>query len=124
MTRVVSWLAVLYVGLLPVGRSGLPLNAQWGDLLLPLLVAAVLYEDGPRRWMRVRDWPIAVYLTVTLATAALSSDPLAGLKQLVKQMSVVLILLVFRYLAHDPVLTRKLQAAFAMSMAVVTMVSL
>ena len=124
MTRVVSWLAVLYVGLLPVGRSGLPLNAQWGDLLLPLLVAAVLYKDGSRRWMRARDWPIAVYLTVTLATAALSSDPLAGLKQLVKQMSVVLIFLVFRYLAHDSVLTRKLQAAFAMSMGVVTLVSL
>jgi len=120
----VSWLALLYVALLPVGRSGLPMNAQWGDLLLPpLAVALALRRDG-RRWFRMEDWPLAPYLLVTLVTAALSAEPSAGFKHLCKQLSVVLIFVVFRRLADDALLTRTLGKTFVMVVAASVLVSI
>lgn len=124
MTRAVSWLAVLYVLLLPLGRSGLPLNAQWGDLLfLPLAVAT--WRWAPEgSWWRRGDWPLALYLAVTLATSMVSPDPRAGLGELAKQIYLASVFLVFRALTRDHGLTRRLQRAFALAVATVAAVSI
>ncbi len=124
VTRIVTWLAVLYVALLVVGRSGLPMNAQWGDLVLPLLAMAVAWEQPLRRWWRAQDWPLALYLLATLVTAVVSAEPSTGLRHLAKQLSVALIFLVFRQLATDKTLTRRLQITFASVVTAVTTVSM
>lgn len=125
VTRMVSWLALLYVALLPVGRSGLPMNAQWGDLLLPVLAFITLGGEGRRWWRGREDWPLALYLTITLATAAISADPLLGVEHLGKQVSVALILIVFRLVAaREPSLTRALQRTYAGALALVAAVSI
>jgi hypothetical protein len=123
VTGIVGWLALAYAALLPVGRSGLPLNAQWGDLLLPLLALAMLRAGGLRRWWETHDRPLAAYLAVTLLASLLSPDPPAGFAHLAKQLSAALVLVVFRSLAADRPLTRRLQQAFVASMVVVTLVS-
>ncbi len=125
MTGIVSWLALLYVALLPVGRSGLPMNAQWGDLLLPPLVlaAAVTHRSDGRRWWRAEDWPVASYLLITLVTAVVSAEPSVGVRHLAKQLSVALVFLVFRQLAADRALTRRLQIAFVAAVAAVAAAS-
>ncbi len=124
MDRVVLWLSVLYVALLPIGRSGLPLNAQWGDLLFPVLLIAV-WRGGPhQRWWSHRDWPLAFYLAVTLASSALSPDPLAGLQQLAKQAYVAAIFVVFRRLARDSSVSHRLQRTFAAIMAALAAASM
>ena len=127
MTRVVSWLAVLYVVLLSSARSGLPMNAQWGDLLLLPLAAAMVWNGrrgGLDRWWRAEDAPLALYLGITLITAVASVDPVSGMKHLAKQISVALVFLVFRGLAVDDGLTRRLQIAFVTSLTLVTAASL
>lgn len=123
VTRIVTWLAVLYVALLVVGRSGLPMNAQWGDLVLPLLTMAVAWEQPLRRWWRAQDWPLALYLLATLVTAVVSAEPSTGLRHLAKQLSVALIFLVFRQLADDSLLTRTLAKTFVLTVAVITLAS-
>ncbi len=124
MTQVAAWLAVLYVALLLVGRSGLPLSAQWGDLLFPLLVVAVVRGGEIGRWWRREDWPLAVYLGVTLLTSMVSVDPLTGFKHFAKQVYVALIFVVFRHLARDASLSGRLQRTFVLAFALVTVVSL
>jgi hypothetical protein len=118
-----SWLAVLYVVLLPLGRAGLPLNAQWGDFVLPLLALSVA-GGRPSRWRALPDRPLAAYLLVTLVSAGLSSEPFLGFTQLFKQTSVVLIFLVFRQLLDEPPMLRRLIAAFSASVAAVTLLSI
>jgi hypothetical protein len=122
--RIVSWLAVLYVALPVLGRSGLPMNAQWGDLVLAPLALAVAWESPLRRWWRAEDWPLAVYLLVTLITAAISAEPTVGFKHLAKQLSVALIFMVFRQLARDEALARRLQITFVAATAFVVVASL
>lgn len=121
MSGVLSWLVVLYVALLPVGRSGLPLNAQWGDLLLPALAFAVWRGTPGASWWRRSDWPLLAYLSVTALTSAVSPDPAAGLSQLAKQIYVGAIFLVFRRLAAvaPPELTARVQGTFVAAMALV-----
>ena len=124
MTRVVSWLAVLYVLLLPLGRSGLPLNAQWGDLVfLPLGMAAWKWAP-PGSWWRRGDWPIAAYLAVTLGTSLASPDPRAGFGELGKQVYLASLFLVFRALSSDPGLTHRLQRVLVLVVAMVAAVSI
>ena len=117
MNRVVSWLAILYVALLPIGRSGLPLNAQWGDLLFPVLLIAAWRGGQTEWWWSRSDWPLAFYLGVTLAASARSPDPLTGLAQLAKQAYVAAIFVVFRHLAGDSSLSNRLQRAFVAALA-------
>ncbi|MBX7186717.1 MAG: hypothetical protein K1Y01_16370 [Vicinamibacteria bacterium] len=126
MTALASFLAVLYAVLLPIGRSGLPLNAQWGDLLLvPLAIAvAMATKGGTRRWLSGEDWPLALYLLATLTAAAVSVEPAAGFKHLAKQLSVALAFLVFRRAAPDAELTRRVQIAFAAAMAAVVVAAM
>lgn len=126
VTGIVWWLAVLYVALLPVGRSGLPMNAQWGDLLLPPLALAIAMTDRRvgRRWWRSEDWPLALYLLITLVTAAISAEPSVGFRHLAKQLSVALVFVVFRSLAGDFALTRRLQITFVATVAAVAAVSM
>jgi len=123
MTRLARWLAILYVVLLPVGRSGLPMNAQWGDLVLPVLAVAATREQPLGRWWRAQDWPLALYLLVTLVTALISAEPSAGLKHLAKQLSVALVFVVFRQLTADAALTRTLAKTFVLTVAAVTLAS-
>jgi hypothetical protein len=124
MTRLASWLAVLYVTLLSLGRSGLPMNAQWGDLVLPLVAVAVAWGHPLRGWWRLADWPIGLYLLATLVTAAISAEPRVGFQQLAKQLSVALVFVVFRRLAGDGGLTRTLAKTFVLTVAAVTAVSI
>jgi|CXWL01.1.fsa_nt_gi hypothetical protein len=124
MIRAVSWLALLYVLLLPLGRSGLPLNAQWGDLLFLPLAAAAFWWAPEGSWWRRGDWPLALYLAVTLVTSILSPDPRAGLGELGKQLYLATLFMVFRALSSDPGLTRRLQRAFALVVATVAAVSI
>src|SRR6185436_4874683 len=97
------------------------LNAQWGDLLLPLLALSVTLHRPGSPWFRSRDWPLAFYLLVTLSTAAFSADLTTGLGQLAKQVSVALIFLVFRQLTDEAPLVRRLAQAFVASLAAVTL---
>ncbi len=120
----VSGLAVLYVVLLALGRSGLPLNAQWGDLLLPLLVLAVARDHPPRLWGRSGDGALALYLSVTLLAAALSAEPRVGLELFAKQLSGALILLVFRQLGDDGPLTGLLVRTFVLTFAALALASI
>lgn len=125
MTRAASWLAFLYVILLPVGRSGLPLNAQWGDLLLvPLMVAAWRVRGPLDRWWRPGDWPLAAYLGVTFVAALLAPDPEIGLAHLAKQIYVACIFVVFRSLAGDLRHVGELQRVLVSAVAVVAVVSI
>ena len=124
MTGIVSWLALLYVALIPVGRSGLPMNAQWGDVLFPFVALAAMRAGPAVRWWSRGDWPLAAYLGVTCLTALASPDPLTGLKELLKQSYVASVFLVFRHLARDASLTRRLQAGFVISVALVTVASI
>ena len=126
MTGIVPWLALLYVALLPVGRSGLPMNAQWGDLLLPPLAFAVAMtrQGEGRRWWRPGDGPLALYLLATLVTAVISEEPSKGFEHLAKQLSVALVFVVFRILAPDIVLGRRLQIGFVAATAAVTATSI
>lgn len=126
MTGIVWWLAVLYVALLPVGRSGLPMNAQWGDLLLPPLALAVAMtrpREG-QRWWRSEDGPLALYLLVTLVAAVISEEPSVGVRHFAKQLSVALVFVVFRRLAGNGALTRRLQIAFVSTVAAITAASM
>jgi len=122
--RIVSGLAVLYVALLVLGRSRLPMNAQWGDVLFPLLALAVWRAGPVSPWLGRQDWPLAVYLGVTLIAALASPGPAMGLQELFKQAYVASILLVFRQLGRDASLARRLQAAFVVSVAAMTAVSI
>lgn len=124
MPRLASRLAVLYVILLSLGRSGLPMNAQWGDLVLPLIAVAAAWDQPLRGWARFADWPIGLYLLVTLVTAAISAEPRVGFQHLAKQVSVALIFVVFRQLGADGGLTRLLAKTFVLSVAAVTAVSI
>ncbi len=99
MSGVLPWLAVLYVALLPVGRSGLLLNAQWGDLLFPALALAVWRATPGGSWWRRSDWPLLAYLAVTALASVVSPDPAVGLSHLAKQVYVAAIFLVFRRLS-------------------------
>ena len=119
MTQAVRWLAVLYVALVPIGRSGLPLNAQWGDLLFPLLVAAVLWTAPGGQWWSREDWPLAAYLTATLISALASGDVKVGLGHLAKQMYGAAIFLLFRKLERNHTDGRILKVVYAGAMAVV-----
>lgn len=96
MTGIVPWLALSYVALLPLGRSGLPLNAQWGDVLLPLLVLGTPLVRPGVSWWRREDWPLAFYLGVTLVTAIVSPDPSISFGHLAKQMYVAAVFVIFR----------------------------
>lgn len=100
------------------------MNAQWGDFLVPVLAIALVWARPSRRWLRAEDWPLALYLFVTLVTAAISEDPAVGLKQLVKQLFLALIFVVFRQLADEVWLTRILAKTFVLSLAAVTLVSI
>lgn len=126
MSGVLPWLAVLYVALLPVGRSGLPLNAQWGDLLFPALAFAAWRGTSGGSWWRRSDWPLLAYLSVTALAAAVSPDPAAGLSHLAKQIYVAAVFLVFRRLSAEagPALTASVQRAFVAAMALVCGVSI
>ncbi len=126
MSGVLAWLAVLYVALLPVGRSGLPLNAQWGDLLFPALVFAVWRAAPGGSWWRRSDWPLLAYLSVTVLASAASPDPAAGLSHLAKQIYVAAIFMVFRRLssATMPEMALRVQAAYVAAMALVCGVSI
>jgi len=124
MTRVVSWLAVLYVLLLPLGRSGLPLNAQWGDLLLPFLAVAVWRATPQGTWVKREDWPLALYLLVTLATAAVSPEPRIGFAHLVKQLYVASVFIVFRRSLQDATSVGLLQRTYVTVFAGVTLLSI
>lgn len=124
MTGIVGWLALLYVALVPAGRSGFPLNAQWGDLLLPVLAIAQWLGGRARGWWRPEDRPLAWYLAATLVASLVSPDPRTGFAHLAKQLSVALVFVVFRNLAADRPLTRRLQETFVLTVAMVTMVSL
>jgi hypothetical protein len=124
VNRIAFGLAVLYVALLVVGRSGLPMNAQWGDLVLPFLATAAACGRPLRRWWRAADWPLALYLLVTLVTALISAEPSVGLRQLAKQLSVALIFVVFRQLTGEPALTRTLAKTLVATVAGVTLASM
>ncbi len=126
MSGVLPWLVVLYVALLPVGRSGLPLNAQWGDLLFPALAFAVWRAAPGGSWWRRSDWPLLAYLSVTALASAVSPDPAAGLSHLAKQIYVAAIFLVFRRLAAVglPELAARVQGTFVAAMALVCGVSI
>src|SRR6187401_3271527 len=117
-----SWLAALYVVLLPVGRAHLPLNAQWGDLVLPFLALSVAHDRPLRRWFLARDWPLALYLLVTLLAAAVSAEPATGFAQLAKQVSVALIFVVFRQVSAEGPRFQILVKAFVSFVAVLTLV--
>ena len=115
----VWWLAVLYVTLVPVGRSGLPLNAQWGDLLFPLLVGAVVKATPRGDWCSRKDWPLAAYLAATLLAALVAGGTGLGLGQFVKQAYGVAVFLLFRRLTRDETRARLIAQAYALVMALV-----
>lgn len=125
LTATTPWLAAIYVALLPFGRSGLPLNSQWGDLIFPLLALAV-WVDGPPGGLRLgrRDWPLGAYLAVTLATALASPDPWTGFGHLAKQVYVALVFLVLRAISSDSLLVAHLQRVFAVMVAAVASASI
>jgi len=126
MSGVLPWLAVLYVALLPVGRSGLPLNAQWGDLLVPALAFAAWRATPGGSWWRRSDWPLLAYLAITALAAAVSPEPAAGLSHVAKQIYVAAIFLVFRRLSAEAgsALTASVLRAFVAAMALVCGVSI
>lgn len=125
MSGVLPWLAVLYVALLPVGRSGLPLNAQWGDLLFPALAFAVWRSTPGGSWWNRSDGPLLAYLLATAMASAASPDPAAGLSHLAKQLYVSAILLVFRRLraAGEPGPALRIPEAFVFGTALMCGVS-
>lgn len=126
MSGVLPWLAVLYVALLPVGRSGLLLNAQWGDLLFPALALAVWRATPGGSWWRRSDWPLLAYLAVTALASVVSPDPAVGLSHLAKQVYVAAIFLVFRRLSTlaGSELAVRILGAFVAAMALVCGVSI
>ncbi len=124
MTSLTSGLALAFVILIPLGRSGLPMNAQWGDLIFPFLVLASMRSGSQPPWWRREDWPVAMYLAATLIAALASPDPTTGLAQVIKQAYVASIFLVFRSLASDRWLSARLQGAFVLAAAVVASVSI
>lgn len=119
VNRPLAWPAVAYVALLFLGRSSLPLNAQWGDLLFPVLLAGVWWSAPRKRWWSRNDWPLALYLTVTLGATLVSAGPLTGLQQFLKVAYVAAIFLVFRVMAADEALTRRLSRTLVVVTAAV-----
>src|SRR5262245_31495831 len=127
MSRAVFWLTALFVALIPVGRSGLPLNAQWGDLAFVPLAAAgfLLPGTGDRRSMfRRSDCAIAAYLVATALSAFASADVGGGLHEVIKQAYGVAILFVFRRLRDDATLTSRLQKTLVISVALFAIASI
>ncbi len=124
MSRVVGWLACAYVALLFVGRSGLPLNVQWGDGVFPFLALAVAASAGSPGWWRREDWPVVAYVGVTFLAALLSPEPGLGLGQVAKQAYLVTVFLVFRRLSSDGTIVEWLQTIFSIVAAVVALASI
>ncbi len=122
MSGVLKWLAVLYVALLPFGRSGLPLHAQYGDLVFPVLVLAAAGLCGGL--VSRADWPLALYLLVTAMTAAVSPEPMTGVAHLAKQFYVAAIFVVFRRLAAEADLTERLEKTYVRAVAALTTLSI
>jgi len=125
MTWLVSGLALLYVAALPLGRTDLPLHAQWGDLLFPLLLLAAWRSSRlVRPWLRPGDWPLAAYLAMTLLAALVSAEPLLGFAQLLKQIYVASVFFLWRRLSQDGVLRDRSQRVFVAAMAIITGLSI
>jgi len=124
VTRLVPWLAAVYVALLPFGRSGFPLNAQWCDLVFPLLALAVWMSDLPGRWVGRQDWALGAYLAVTLVTALASPEPGTGLGHLAKQLYVAAVFLVFRGLSRDAPATARLREILVIMFSATAVISL
>jgi hypothetical protein len=126
VTSSLPWLAILFVALVPIGRSGLPLNAQWGDLLFPfvlLLTLAGRRERRDRFFLR-EDILLGIYIGVTGLAAAASPHPFTGVGEVVKQIYGALIFLVFRELRRDGALTLRLQTAYVTAVAALTTLTL
>lgn len=120
----VSWLALIFVAMLPMRYLDLPLNAQPGDLVFPFLAVAVRASTRPQRWISAGDWPLAAYLAITLICSMVSPGPALGLALFAKQIYGAALFVVFRVVAKDAQLTPKLQRTLVVVTGLITVAAI
>ena len=100
MNRITSALVVLFVCLVPISVSPLPLNSKWCDVVLVALAIAL----GSRLWRgwrpTVLDWCILSYLAASALAIRPEYGLTFGMSALTKQFAVVLVYIVFAAVAR------------------------